>query len=178
MNNGMTTNNPNLIKLRKMEKKVLIALLQPNKTEYNYPKEGNDMKGIAEIVYGQKVLNCERIGEHYCENLSVCYSAKSYLSNILNELFRKGLVKKCSPNYHYYWQKKDEFESDSTGSWRKELKGLQARWYESTSGQFIIGNISLDRWTRLPTNTKFWWILTDKGKEIAGTGLRERNANK
>ena len=60
----------NLIKLTKLERKVLAALSESNLQEDEkwgyYPSEGSNVEGIAKRVYGGEVLGCEKRGGHIC----------------------------------------------------------------------------------------------------------------
>ena len=163
----------NSIKLTKLERRVLKALFEKRVTEYgSYPDEGNNVEGIAKIVYGDKVLHRERIGGHYVSNLSVCYSAKSSLSRVLKQLVKKGLVKRCTPYYHGRWEGVDK-ESGSVGFWNRRLLNLSSCWVDE-EGDWRKGTISIGRFTVLPHGTRVWWVLTDRGKadleEITGKG--------
>ena len=139
----------NSIKLTKLERKVLKALFEKRVTEYgSYPDEGNNVEGIAKIVYRDQVLNCEKAGGHKISNLSVCYSAKSSLSRVLNRLVKKGLVKRCTPYYHGRWEVADK-ERGSGGFWYRRLLNLSSCWVDE-EGDWRNGTISIDRFTSLP----------------------------
>lgn len=172
----------NSIKLTKLEGRVLKALSKqrPSESYEYYPKEGNDTCGLASMVYGQNVLNCAQVGGYYTSNLSVAYSAKSSLSRTLKNLWRKGIVKKCHPEYRSYWHKPDERgrERGDVGFYGADLKGLNASWLNEEGDQ-CTDHIQAYSFSQLPPRTRVWWIPTDRGKdvieEITGVKrLRER----
>lgn len=150
----------NLIKLTKLERKVVVALLKPRKRgkyDPDYPKQGNDTYGLASIVYNEKGLDPYR-------NLSLTCAVKSSLSRVLNRLYRKGLVKKCKPIYRYSWHKKEGGDDSGLVSYHgKDFEGFRA--YEYGKNHEIIGRTTM--YESLPHRTKVWWILTEKGKNIA-----------
>jgi len=155
----------NSIKLTKLEKKVLTALLELKPQEEYCPKEGNNIEGIASIVYGEEVFGCERRGGHACVDLSVCYAAKSSLSRALKSLWKKGLVKKCKPIYESYWVKGNE---SGVGFYNRELVHLRA--VSIDFDRYRIEEISVKH---LPDRTHVWWLLTEKGIKYAKEGLAE-----
>jgi hypothetical protein len=155
----------NFIKLTKLEKKVLILLSQQRTSSYTYEEfpEGNNAEGIAKLVFGEAVFNRERRGGHYCDDITLCYAAKSSLSRIFQSLFKKGLVAKCKPRrrggivtaqdgvdhvIHYY----------SPNAW----KWLQGCWISEH------GNILYDKRCchSLPYKCHQWYMLTPYGKQI------------
>lgn len=152
----------NLIKLTKLERKVLLALSKPTPQEKcgYYPSEGNNVKGIAKCVYGEEVLDCESRGGYYVQNLGVCYAAKSSLSRVLKRLWEKGLVKKCKPIYESFWMKAGTGRYGGPGYWRRQLMYLKA--VSIISGRYHVEEVSANQ---LPDRTHIWWMLTEKGKE-------------
>ena len=164
----------NSIKLTKLEGRVLNALFEKRVAEYgNYPDEGNNVDGIAKIVYGDKVLNREKIGGPYVSNTSVCYSAMSSLSRVLTRLVKKGLVKRCTPYYHGSWEVADK-ERGSVGFWYRRLLNLSSSWVDE-EGDWRTDTIMIGRFARLPHGTRVWWILTDRGKDVFEeiTGIKQ-----
>ena len=144
-----------LINLTKLERKCLVALLESQRRvedEYEDRPEGNWVYGIAEKVYGPKVLNPYT-------NLRVTPSAMSSLSRCLNGLWRKGLVYKCKPIYRRYWYKDEVLPGHMT----RDLVGLEAYSYGTSSPKFI----PVGRFDKLPHRCRVWWMLTDEGREIA-----------
>lgn len=164
--------NVNLIKstkLGKIEKLTLLALLEPKEhymgdMGFKHP-EGNDVEGIAGLVFGEKVLNCEKPGGHYCTGRSVCYSAKSSLSRTLHMLWLKGFVKYCKPIYRYAWHPADP-ESDSVGFYGKTSKTLRCAELRG-DGHLWTTDELFPLKTELPHRTHVWWKLTERGREKA-----------
>ena len=172
----------NSIKLTKLEGRILKALSKqrPMESYDYYPKEGNDTCGLASMVYGQQALNCERVGGRYVSNLSIAYSVKSSLSRTLKNLWKKGIVKKCLPEYRRYWHKPNERDRETIGGgfYGADLKGLNASWINE-DGVHCTSFIRASGFYSLPHRTRVWWIPTDRGKdvieEITGVKrLRER----
>lgn len=157
----------NLIKLTKLEKQVLVALLEGKpKGEYDYyPDEGSDVKGIAKILYGSDVFGCERRGGRICMDLqgSVCYAVKASLSRTLKQLFRKGLVKRCKPIYASFWVKANP-EYESGGYYTRRIRYLRAISIHN-GGKYRVEEIQC---RELPERCHVWFMLTDEGKEQAG----------
>lgn len=174
--------NVNLIKstkLGKIEKLTLLTLLEPKKdrmseTGIKYP-DGNDMEGIAESVFGGKVLNCERPGGHYCTNLSVSYSAKSSLSRTLHTLWLKGFVKRCRPIYRHTWHPADS-EFGLVGFYGKDWSWVLRCVELSADGSPQIQDETLSRIAgfQLPHRTHVWWRLTERGR---GKALELKGSN-
>lgn len=154
----------NSIKLTKLEKKVLAALSKGKpREEYQYhPEEGNDTRGIAELVFGKEVFHCERRGGQYCFNITLCYAAKSSLSRVLKSLWLKGLVKRCRPIYRYGWHKADE----DLGPFYGKMRLMQFLRVVSIDekGMFHLQEL---HFKQLPYRCRVWWMLTEKGKELA-----------
>jgi len=156
------------MKLGNVEKRILVALLIQRKQDYSigYP-EGNDIRGIAKFVYG--------IVEPQSEGLYMNPSNYSSLSATLHKLFKKGLVKMCIPVYHRRWIKedKDHYISghiDRKGS--RELKLLVKEYdipdkYEEICPKWNPYSSESTFDIRLPYRTHKWWMLTERGKEIA-----------
>lgn len=160
-------------KLGKTEKRVLVALLQQRedwRTESYavYPK-GNDMYGIATIVYGVS-------GRAY-QNLALESSMYSTLSSVLHRLWRKGLVVMCTPEYRRKWQGKSIWKEGTggVGFMNKELVGLKTLYWKS--GEFrpareLVKEACDNRGYTykgliLPNRTHKWWMLTENGRKIA-----------
>jgi len=172
----------NSIKLTKLEGRILKALSKqrPRESYEYYPKEGNDTCGLASMVYGQRALNCERVGGNICSGVSVAYSARSSLSRALKSLWKKGIVKKCHPEYRRYWHKPNEWNRERMGGgfYGADLTGLNASEVDE-EGVLYTNYIRASGFSTLPHRTRVWWILTDSGKdvieEITGVKrLRER----
>ncbi len=132
-----------------LEKKILASLLVKREAEVGiYPDKGNDEFGIHQIVFGS---------HSPYKNLSIIEKERSSLSRALNNLYRKGLVKKGKPQYHYKWHKKDEYLS---GYYGKDFH-LKLEITENGEHTEII---TLPEFTKLPKRTRYWWMLTEKGK--------------
>jgi len=154
--------NVNLCKLTKLEKKVLAALSKQRvERMFHYP-EGNDITGIAKLVYGEEVLDCARRGGHHCSDVSLCFAAKSSLSRTLNRLYQTGLVKKCKPIRHYGWFKRNN-ELDRGGFY-----GILWKFLKTVSinekGLFVVEKLNFKD---LPWKCHVWWMLTDRGRKLA-----------
>ena len=160
----------NSIKLTKLERRILEVLSKqrPRESYDYYPEEGNDTRGIASMVYGEKVLKRERVGGNYCSDISIAYSAKSSLSRALKSLWNKGLVKRCKPRYRRYWHKPDDWDRErgrSIGFYGADLMGLNDSWVNE-KGIYCTDYIRASSFSKLPRRTKEWWILTDSGKDV------------
>ena len=161
---GQTVESVNFIKLTKLEKNVLKALNQPQTEDTKYYPCGNHVLGIAKIVYGETVLNCERRGGHYCSDVSLAYAAKTVLSRVLNGLWKKGLVKKCKPIYHYGWETFEDRDGSIHGCYGKihELKFLRCVWLNESK----LWHIEKLPFKDLPVYCHVWWMLTEKGEHV------------
>lgn len=152
----------NSIKLTKLEGRILKTLTKerPRESIEYYPKEGNDTYGIASIVYGRDVL------DPY-SNASLTDSAKSSLSRALKSLWRKGMVKKCHPEYRRYWHKPNEWNREIMGGgfYSADLMGLDASWVNE-EGVHCTDYVRASGFSQLPHRTRVWWILTDRGKDV------------
>ena len=160
--------NVNSIKLTKLETKVLAALKKGKpKERFSHFPEGNDIQGIARIVWGDEVFNCAKRGGHYCSDVTLCYAAKSSLSRVLKKLWQYGLVKRCKPIYHYGWYKPyiDQNGEKYSGFYGliRELQFLRAISLTET-GQYNVEKILFKS---LPYHCRVWWILTDRGRKLA-----------
>jgi len=177
------------LKLGKIEKKVLVALLKPSelgkklnlffeKHYYRYhaffmnkPKEdekldcgAKTMYDIAGIVYGEGVLDPYR-------NLSLTRTAKASLTRALKNLYRKGLVKIAKPIFKCRWfdvkRARELFEDDeAVGFMERKIEELKI--YEN--GNIVnyyyngppwgISGVFPDRCRRI-------YMLTKSGREVA-----------
>lgn len=158
----------NSIKLTKLEKKVIIALFNSPQWIEPYKEtrpEGNNVYGIAKQVYGESVLNPY-------QDLSLKYSVRSSLNRILKHLWKRELVLKCRPNYYYSWEKVKDRNGTVIGWWGKTLRYLRSYKYDERGSNFV----SVPRFARLPDRTHIWWLLTDKGRDLAEelTGITQR----
>lgn len=150
----------NLIKLTKLERKVLAALAQSRGND-RYPQQGNDEYGICQILLPAS-LDPDYIsfppGPGQC---SITSSVRSSLSRALNTLYRKGLVKKCTPSYRYTWHKKDD-ELGLVGYFGKEYS-LEMVVKEAGQPTKLE---SFGQFRTLPQRVRYWWLLSEKGKEL------------
>lgn len=168
----------NLMRLTKLEGKVLVALLEQTvfHRKCRRHKEGrNDYwdKALPDIDWKDDMpdgSHTERIAEAvYRDTRSMMYggrlvpSVKSSMSRVLAILYRKGLVKRAKPIYQKaHWQK----EENEYGYWTRRLSYLSARWI-SDEGEITEGSIHLLPSTSLPRGVHVWWLLTDKGWDLA-----------
>lgn len=152
----------NLIKLTKLERKVLGALTQSKEDRYDrYPKQGNDEYGLSQILFPGS-------HDHYTGNgyylepgqRSITYPVRSSLSRVLNSLYRKGLVKKCSPAYRYTWHKKD---NEGSGGYFGKEYSLEMRVKEAGQSTKLE---SFGQFRKLPRRVRYWWMLSGKGREL------------
>jgi len=138
------------------------ALLKQRIERLSHYPEGNDIRGIAKLVYGEEVLDRVRRGGHYCSDVSLCFAAKSSLSRTLKNLWEKGLVKKCKPIRRYGWFKENK-ELD-----RASFYGVLWQFLKAVSinenGLFVVEKIDFKT---LPWKCHVWWMVTDKGKSLA-----------
>ena len=96
------------------------------------------------------------------------YSISSSLSRALKKLWHKGLLKKCKPSYEYRWHKLGPYdESGSVGYYGKDFQNLRAFEFKNGNKFPTETLIRVPRYTQLPHKTHVWWILTEKGKDIA-----------
>lgn len=155
------------MKLGKNEKKILVSLLEHYGLHYDkrlrrntsyYPK-GKNSSLLAKSVYPDKeITDIEG---------NLINTVKASLSTTLNNMWKKGLVKKAKPDYVYKWHPKDtEFGSTSGGCMHCELISFNAKEYQE-NGEIKRSTINVPRLKSLPTYTRIWWILTDKGYKIA-----------
>ena len=152
--------NVNLIKLTKLERKVLQSFkTQPKDEEY---PEGHNLEEIATVVFGKDVLNVERRGGHYCTGISICYAAKSSLSRTLKQLHQKGLVKKCIPVYNRGWIKREDVDGSPICFYGTKDKALKVT-SKNDSGLWVVEWLSF---RYLPSGCHVWWMLTDKAKGL------------
>jgi hypothetical protein len=165
----------NSIKLTKLEGKVLRFLSENRqKEEYEYPpEEGNDILHIASKIYGAEALtsNLWRTG--------VKESPKSSISRTLRALWNKGLVKVGKPHYRKYWCKCSDYDKEKGfggGFNSVELVGLNVAWLNNKE-VYCTDYIRFFKRTTLPLQTKKWWLLTDKGKEVAPVSVGVEEAS-
>ena len=169
-----TTQNQtvNLIKLTKLERKILSALLEgrkpscPELAEYEF-SEGNNYEGIAKSVYGNSVLHRWKRGGHFCDGVSICYAVKSSLCRSLKSLFEKGMVKKCHPIYRRGWRKAEYPEE--TSFYDRKLSSVLRAVSINEDGKDRVESIIL-QWKKLPYRCHVWWMLTEKGEKYAKEG--------
>ena len=156
------------MKLGKNEKRVLVLLLEPAKSEdYSiYPTDGKSIGLLAEDVYPNKQVREKGVGMMNICNLlnSVVVS----LSNTLNSLYMKEFIIKAKPVYRRIWEpKNDDKHFGGPGYMTKDLIG-----FKNVRDNWEV-DISIIKFTRLPDKTKLWWILTDKGRELANKLISE-----
>lgn len=150
------------MKLGKNEKRVLVLLLEPTKSEpyLNYPKEGKSIGLLAEDVYPNKQVREKYPGLMGINNL--LNSVMVSLTNTLNSLHRKYLVIKAKPIYKRKWEpKNNDKHFGGSGYMTKNLIG-----FKNARDNWDV-DINITKYTELPDKTKLWWILTDKGRELA-----------
>jgi hypothetical protein len=135
----------------------------------DYP-EGNDIAGIAVIVFGKAVLHVERRGGSYCGDVSLCYSAKSSLSRSLKQLHQKGLVKKCFPVYERGWIIFDDRNGVKRRYYGVRNKALKATWKDD-KGLWVVEWLAF---RSLPGGCHVWWMLTERGKDLIETDFIPR----
>lgn len=141
----------NLIKLTNLERNVLAALAQSRGND-RYPQQGNDEYGISQILLPASL-------DPYL-NLSLTSSTRSSLSRALNTLYRKGLVKKCTPSYRYVWHKRDD-EVGLVGYFGKEYSlEMVVREAAQPAKLEFFGRRTL------PRRVRYWWMLNEKGKSL------------
>lgn len=83
-----------------------------------------------------------------------------------------------NPIHEGRWYKKGEIPGVDCGIYKRDLEGLEVQEHGKTK---VIPAYKLKQWkdgfpnpVRLPSKTKYWWMLTEEGKEIA---LRIKNPN-
>jgi len=149
------------MKLGKNEKRILSLLLKPTKIEpFNYPEDGKSIGILADDVYPNKQVREEYPGSIGIRSLlnSVVVS----LTNTLNSLHMKEFVHKAKPIYKRYWEpKNNDKHFGGPGFMTKDLIG-----FKNARDNWKM-EIDIPKYTTFPDKTKFWWILTDKGREMA-----------
>jgi len=168
------------MKLGKNEKKILVSLLKKYKEGEKYGNlifEGKSISILAEEIYNEPIRD-EVLYEDGLIN-----KVKASLTRSLNNLWRKGLVYKGKPIYSRYWEKKHvEYfgygNEEISGRMSKKLETIDLYKYkdfDNMTFNWVIAYCQephkqidyIPEWAQLPSKTKIWWVLTEKGKENA-----------
>lgn len=158
------------MKLGKNEKKILVVLKKVY-VQYglDYP-EGKSMGILAKEIYNKPIRD-EYPSPYTCALLN---KIKASLIRSLNNLWKKGLIYKGKPIYRSYWEKEhiehygDGKEEIIGGCMTRKLERIELQTYDTIHGYDPSKELSIPHYTYcLPSKTKIWWVLTDKGKEIA-----------